>query len=246
MLAATDTTDEDRRPSIRFAIVSDIHHLAGEAEEWLARVADSIRAQEPAFCLVLGDLVENGTQQELDVVKRHLDGLGMPVHLVIGNHDYLPDGSADPFHALFPGPPNYSFECGGACFIGLDTTAGTPWEETLIPEATFRWLDERLATLDADRPLVVFTHFPLADGVPMRPRNAGEVLARFRGRNLRAVFSGHYHGATGHRFQEAQLITGPCCSATRANHDGSAEKGYLLAELRDGGIDCRFIYVPVP
>ena len=50
----------------------------------------------------------------------------------------------------------------------------------------------------------MLTHFPLGEGVKMRPKNADDLLKRFLEFNLRAVYSGHYHS-----FTEKKLVFGP-------------------------------------
>jgi 3',5'-cyclic AMP phosphodiesterase CpdA len=45
-------------------------------------------AEQPEFCLVVGDLAENGKPTELGPVRDLLKTLGIPAYAVIGNHDY--------------------------------------------------------------------------------------------------------------------------------------------------------------
>ncbi|HEU4754387.1 MAG TPA: hypothetical protein VFU47_14865, partial [Armatimonadota bacterium] len=128
-------------------------------------------------------------------------------------------------------------------FVGLDTTQGSDYEETLVPEATLEWLDRTLPEIGRAEPLILFTHFPLGEGVRMRPRNADAVLERFTGHDLRAVLCGHYHGWTERSWRGVPIGTGPCCSPTTHNHDGSPEKGFTLCRVEDGRVTR--IFVPV-
>ena len=41
------------------------------------------------FCLLGGDLAENGTPAQLTLIKDAFAALGIPFHGVVGNHDYL-------------------------------------------------------------------------------------------------------------------------------------------------------------
>ena len=65
--------------------------------------------------------------------------------------------------------------------------------------------------------------------------NADALLARFDGYNLRATFSGHWHGYAERHFEHAAVTNSRCGSWWRKNHDGSPEKGYLLCETSPNG-----------
>ena len=127
--------------------------------------------------------------------------------------------------------------------MALDTTEGTKYQDTTIAVDTLKWLDDRLLKLDKKKPLVVFTHFPLGDGVKMRPTNADAILKRLMPYNLRAAFSGHYHAFTEKSAGEAVLSTNKCCAFSRGNHDGTKEKGYFLVVARDGKLTRTFVEV---
>jgi hypothetical protein len=108
-----------------------------------------------------------------------------------------------------------------------------------------KFLDTTLPKLDKKRPLIVFTHFPLGDGVRMRPTNADEVLKRFTEYNLRAVYSGHFHSFTEKKAGETVLTTNKCCAISRNNHDGTKEKGYFLVQAKGGKLERTFVEMKV-
>ena len=74
-----------------------------------------------------------------------------------------------------------------------------------------------------------------------RPLNADALLERFKPFNLQAVFSGHFHGFTERQVGDAILTTNRCCSAWRANHDFSKEKGWFSCLARNGRITREFV-----
>ena len=90
-------------------------------------------------------------------------------------------------------------------------------------------------------PTVVFTHFPLGAGAPMRPLNAEDLLTRFVPFNLQAVYCGHHHGFTEHPFHQAAVTTNRCCSLKRANHDGTKAKGFFVCTAADGHVQRQFV-----
>jgi len=228
-----------------FIAVNDLHYRDDRCREWLAGVVRRMRAEEsrPRFLLVCGDLANDGLPEQIAGVKGVLDAFGGPFYPVIGNHDHADDGARRDWNAAFPGRVNYRFEHGGWHFLGLDTSEGTKWQNTTIAADTLRWLDQTLPAIPRAAPLVVFTHFPLGPDTRMRPVNADAVLDRLKEHNLRAAFSGHFHGYTERRWGAASLITHRCCSLARDNHDGTKEEGYLLCRVAQGEITRTFVPV---
>ena len=85
-----------------------------------------MRAHRPDFCLINGDLSDNGAPAQLTAVKQIFATLGIPIYATFGNHDHDTDTTHTAFDQIFPGSLNYHFEHAGWQFIGLDSTAGTP------------------------------------------------------------------------------------------------------------------------
>lgn len=228
-----------------FIAVNDLHFQSERCGPWFERVVRQMKESEtkPAFCLMSGDWTEHGTKAELGAARDAMRELGVPVHGVIGNHDYGPADSRADYDALFPGAINYAFEAGGWQWLGLDTSEGHKWKDTTIQPHTLSWLDDQLPKLDPKRPTVIFTHFPLGPLTPHRPANADALLERLIGFNLQAVFSGHFHGFTERKLGDVSLTTDRCCAISRNNHDGTPEKGYFLCQAKTGRITRTFVEV---
>jgi 3',5'-cyclic AMP phosphodiesterase CpdA len=242
------TAEAAAQEEFHFLVVNDLHLVDHHCAEWLQGVVRQMKAhpEKIELCLVVGDLSDGGSREQLLSARELFRELGIPVYPVPGNHDYLTQEDRTAYEELFPDRINYRFEHRGWQFIGLDTTEGLHFEETHVQPPTFRWLDDTLPRLDRNAPVVLFTHFPLGAGVRMRPVNADEVLARFRDHNLRAVFDGHFHGFTERRAGAATLTTNRCCSFRRGNHDGTKEKGYFLCRAKEGEVTRRFVEVEAP
>ena len=219
----------------RFIVINDIHCRDEQCHPWLRKLAASMRQHHPSFCLINGDLCENGLPDQLDAVKDILGAIGVPLYATLGNHDFATDTDHSPFDKLFPGSLNYHFQHAGWQFVAVDSTQGRQVVLTHIHPATLAWLDTTLPTLDRARPTVLFTHFPLGDAILCRPINADEILNRFGDFNLRATFSGHWHGFAERHFQHAIVTNSRCGSWWRTNNDGSPEKGYFLCEAAPSG-----------
>lgn len=228
-----------------FIAVNDLHFQSERCGPWFERVVRQMKATTPApaFCLMSGDWAEHGTKAEMGAARDAVRGLGVPVYGVIGNHDYGADESRADYDALFPGAINYRFEAGGWQWLALDSSEGRKAKGTTIQPHTLAWLDEQLRKLDRKKPTVIFTHFPLGPLTPSRPVNADALLERLTDFNLQAVFSGHFHGYTERILGPVTLTTDRCCAISRANHDGTPEKGYFLCEAKGGQISRTFVEV---
>jgi 3',5'-cyclic AMP phosphodiesterase CpdA len=231
----------------RFIVVNDLHHGAPECEPYFAALMRQMRTHgDIEFVLLLGDLADTGRAVDLAAIREHFRKLGVPTYPVIGNHDYATMTDRRAYEEVFPGRINYGFRHRGWQFLGLDSTQGTDYQNTRIQPATLNWLDTSLPGLDHGKPTVVFTHFPLGDGVPMRPLNAEEVLHRLSTLNLRGVFGGHHHGFTVRRHRGVDVVTNRCCSRLRNNHDQSKEEGYWLVTAANDSLVRQFIEFPPP
>lgn len=235
--AATAEGQEARtRGDFRFLVVNDLHHAEPACDPFFEDLVRHMRRQEGVdFCLIVGDLSDKGRPESLHAIKRIFGGLGVPVHTVPGNHDNDGAGDTSIYAQVFPSALNYAFSHRAWQFVALDSTDGYNWGDTHISDETLAFLDRLVPTLDAAAPTVVFTHFPLAEGVRLRPVNAGDVLARLAPLNLRAAFCGHFHSRTIRQYGDALLMTDVCCSRVRANHDGTRPEGYLLCTASPDG-----------
>ena len=78
---------------IRVAAVGDVHigrDMAGMLREQLSTVPDRADA-----LLLAGDLTKAGLPEEAEVLAAELDGLGVPIVAVLGNHDHHSDRPAE-------------------------------------------------------------------------------------------------------------------------------------------------------
>jgi Calcineurin-like phosphoesterase len=244
---ALRAADKTGSGSFRFVVINDTHYMSPECGQWLEGVVRQMKTHDKIeFCLHAGDLTEKGRQEDLGTVRDIFKGLGIPIYVQIGNHDYLTQTDRAAYEKLFPKQLNYFFEHRGWQFIGLDTCDGLRYEETDIQAPTFRWLDEQLPKLDRTSPTVIFSHFPLGPQVRYRPRNADELLERFKPYNLQAVFGGHFHGFTERLVREATVTTNRCCALKRGNHDNTVEKGYFICTASAGRISRTFVEFKTP
>src|SRR4029077_9416935 len=156
-----------------FIAVNDLHALEEACRPWFDDVVRQMKTSAPTaeFCLLGGDLAENGTPAQLTLIKYSFSALGIPCHAVVGNHDYQSATDRSAYERIFPEQINYAFTHCGWQIIGLDSSEGTKAKETRISGATLTWLRQNPAQPDSLSPTILFTHFPLGDAVWARPLN---------------------------------------------------------------------------
>ncbi len=233
--------------SFTFLAANDLHFTDAKLDApWFERTFKAMRASAPEaeFLLVGGDLTSGATDAEFGGLKEAFQTLGLPVHVVAGNHDVGPDGNRKTYDQHFPDRHHYAFEHRGWQFFGFNSSPDREAENTLIRPSALKWMDDTLPRFHPDRPSVIFTHFPLAHGVVRRPRNAGAVLERFQRFNVQAILTGHFHGYTEGLWNRGWITTNRCCSRYRANMDGHPHKGWFVCEARDGRIHRRAVDLP--
>lgn len=251
-LRAAGTTPPAGR--FTFIAVNDTHYLSPECGDWLRKVVARMSAEKPDFVLHIGDVSDKGIAEHHAIVRDIFGALRVPFYPVIGNHDWTAQTDRSAYDSIFPGRINYTFEHAGWQFVGLDTSEGTHWHDTTISPATFAWLDQNLPKIDRTRPLVLFTHFPLISGAPLRPindtsnarmqpANAEALLEKFKDHNLQAVFNGHFHGYKESHFHDALVTTNRCCALKKDNFDGTKEKGFFACTAEHGHVTRRFVQV---
>ena len=210
-------------PSFRFAYISDSHLYERTLNERfiraLLRAVDDINNLDPQpdFVLYGGDLAQLGQPKELELGAQILKNLKAPVRMMVGEHDWYLD-MGEKWRALF-GEPTYSFDHKGVHFVVLNSileedfwTARkmTPMERMqtvagldnglqsrfTVGEEQRTWLQQDLAPIAADTPLIIFSHSPLYKYY--KPWNfwtddAEEVQALLKRFQRAVVVHGHTH-----------------------------------------------------
>ncbi len=204
----TEAAAAPRAGALSFVQISDSHigfkkpanpDPMGTLKETIAH----IRAlpTRPSFVLHTGDITHLASPEQFDAAQGALAELGVPIHFTPGEHDMAngtdPRPYLDRFGAGAKGDGWYSFDAGGAHFIGLvnvvrlgDHGMGTFGADQIA------WLKDDVANLAASTPIIVFAHFPMwplypewgwgtADAAP-----AMAALSRF---GSVTVLNGHIH-----------------------------------------------------
>jgi 3',5'-cyclic AMP phosphodiesterase CpdA len=221
-----------------FAALNDLHFRDAADVAYFEALAAKLGADpQIQFVVISGDLTENGSPTQLQTIKSLLEGIGKPWYAVPGNHDNLTQQTT---WDTVLGARNVAFDHDGWTFLGFDSTRGGQVTAVTVTDEVLQWLATQIAGLPADRPIVAFTHFPLAASVPGCLANADEVFALFAGHDLRHILSGHFHAQTSGSHGSVSLTTCTCLSPWKANHDATTQKGYLKCRSRDRGLWYQF------
>ena len=243
VLAAQDAL----APDISFLCVNDLHYINSNCIPFFQKMVMKMRiaaaGPETRLLLVVGDVTDDGTPPQLMAMHDVIKTTALTPKYVIGNQDWTTDTDRRFFDTIYPNSINYTFEQNGWQFVGLDSTDGVKYQNTSITKATLDWVDANLPKLDKKRPMILYTHFPMGEGVTYRPKNAEDLMNRFKEHNLRAVFNGHYQGYTERTVGDYMITTGKCCSFRRDNYDGTPEKGFYICKSRDGKMSREFVEV---
>ena len=163
-------------------------------------VADLMARDDYASCgiLLLGDNV--GDDLSLNpALKDIYAAANGPIRFAPGNHDVDYDAaddahSFDTFRNEF-GPTYFSYDVGAAHFVVLDSIvhpeAGRGYTEEIDAEQ-LAWLEQDLAQVPMDKPVVIGTHAPIVDHRQVIVDNATELYALLEGREA-VTIGGHTH-----------------------------------------------------
>jgi 3',5'-cyclic-AMP phosphodiesterase len=190
----------------RIAQLSDPHvcadWIAPKPDVLLASAVEAVLRLEPGpdVVIVSGDLVEGAQDWEYERIKEVLAPLGMPVHVLPGNHD---DREGLHRHFGVPGeggaPVQYAAELGPVRLLVLDSTVPGR-EHGELDAGRLEWLDAELSAAPERPALIAVHHPPLTTGAPaidaiaLRDegrRALGEVLKRHP--QVLKVIAGHVH-----------------------------------------------------
>jgi 3',5'-cyclic AMP phosphodiesterase CpdA len=154
----------------------------------------------PAFMIHTGDISHLSKVDEFDTADQIIGQSRLDVHYVPGEHDVI-----DPERKLYrerygkgtAGEGWYSFDAGGAHFIGLvnvmDLKAGGMGN---LGADQLAWLKADLAQRSASTPIIVFAHIPLWTIYPdwgWGTDDSEQALGMLRGFGSVTVLNGHIH-----------------------------------------------------
>lgn len=258
----------ERWPPSASGAFSFIHISDSETSEggpWLEEIRSYVSRAEPrpAFLMHTGDLCHaDGIAWHADEVG--YETLGLPVSFAIGNHDYLlgDDAERPSWVGYYPGsrygedlferrlgPTYYSFEAGEIHFLVLPSLSSHDATPNTTPADLHEWLQNDLAALEPEQPIVVLQHCPELGPFVVRAEGRDDLdLGRH---NLRAVLTGHWHAQQARRGAGGYLsllTSTPKCGgidhAPRSFRVVHVEGQAISVHTRIGGIEKQLVTLP--
>lgn len=256
--AAPDRPHKPLVEPFAFCAVADIHasekaqrgypeRLGNHVDRFFAcvREMDKLEGEDkPDFMLILGDI-------HLWELRKHLDRVTLPVHVIAGNHDA--GGAKREIRNFFPADfkrgghesDYYSFVHKGVRFIGVCNAiadhVGHLCSSNITPSGQCEWLEGELAGPEAHK--IIFGH------IPPEPEGGDRnmYLARNDARYFNALmektgptaaFFGHLHKRTTElRIGRTKMLTLRACCW---NGDRSP-LGFMVVKVNQEGIATREI-----
>lgn len=154
------------------------------------------KGSAPAFCIILGDIVDHGIEKEYSEFKQFQNTIehtyNIPCYNVVGNHDLYNSGWKLWKEISKPYTSCYYFQTKKFDWYFLDTASGT------LGRPQFYNLKNKL-TMNS-KPKLIFTHYPLyGDKIfyfsLSNPREIAELISLFSKTNVKLYCSGHYHSS---------------------------------------------------
>jgi len=193
--------------SLTFLQLSDSHvgfdkpanpNALGTLEEAIVKV--NALPIKPAFAIHTGDISHLSLESQFDDADRIISQSRLDVHYVPGEHDFLDEEVKfykDRYGKGTKGAGWYSFDAGGAHFIGLvnvvDLKAGGLGN---LGAEQLEWLEDDLKGKSKSTPIVVFAHIPLWSVYPQwgwGTDDGERVLGMLKRFGSVTVLNGHIH-----------------------------------------------------
>ncbi|MHC4661895.1 MAG: metallophosphoesterase family protein [Planctomycetota bacterium] len=189
----------------------------GDGYGTFAKIRNRMKEEkDPAFAVILGDLVKYGTRTRHDILRREIHDFPLPVLVIPGDHDYSESGSLGNFIEIWGEQGNRPLKFANAVLIIVQASGPEGFSEL-----EFDKLEEGLESLPGGEIRIVLIHEPPFDPRFKPGEKDGENFFHFgkkksehfhaiaRENGVSAVISGHLHGYFHHERDGIQyIITG--------------------------------------
>lgn len=200
-------------------------------ERWSDDVRRIAEGEKAAFIVHTGDLCyEKGLKAHAELMNA--DNMGVPVYYCIGNHDLVRGDYGEQMFESIYGPTRYSFNVAGVHYIVLPMLGGD-YVPGYTQDDVCRWLQNDLAYIPKDVPIVVFSHDLLTSGESF-VYGSSDCYVDFDRYNLKAWIYGHMH--TNYVRRQGSVLTVCSSPADKGGIDHSPASVRKFAVDRDGNL----------
>ena len=210
-----------------------------EQRALLGRIAELAREHEADIAVFAGDLFDADSpySETARLLEQVLPGMGIPVFLAPGNHDWY--GPRSPWARLDLGKNVHVFSREAIDCVALPQLHARIWGSAFTARHRSPPLTDFEAVKDADTVDIMVLHGEV--GVPGSPYGAGSEAGLARS-GMDYVALGHNHAFSGLRRAGDTYYAWPGCPEGRG-FDETGEKGVILAEVEPDG--CRASFLPL-
>ena len=180
--------------SITFIQITDTHISENpKTHQILKNVLEDINqlAAKPAFVINTGDITEFGSEIEFKYYQSPIDGSGLRLFNIPGNHDVRWSNIGKKRFIARLGDPFQSFEAGGIHFIMLDSSLMLE-QYGHFSHPQLSWLKHDLQVVGNQKPIIIAAHHPLFLEKNYVD-NEFELLELLEGYNIILFLCGHGH-----------------------------------------------------
>jgi len=210
--------------SQRIAVLSDVHVTPGNAnEKALKEAVEEINSQAFDLVVVNGDLTNEGSDEQLAVVKGILDGISHPLCVLPGNHENNWSQSATKTFVDLWGNDRFVTTVDSLLIIGINCGPYMKMGDGHIKQEDLHWLKSTLdSELKPGMRVMSFCHYPIRKDDLDNYVSYARVLENYP---VIAHINGHYH-----RWIRYDVGDMPC-AMTRALDMGNGNYGYAILDI---------------
>ena len=214
----------------RAVILADVHVVPGNAnEEKLIEAINEINAMNDIDFVVLdGDLTNEGSDEQLQNVKRIVDKIKHPFYVIPGNHENNWSQSATKTFIDIWGNDRFVDEIGEYIIVGANCGPFMKMGDGHVKQEDLHWLDSVLKEkVKAGKKVISFNHYPLRKDDLDNYVDYIKVLEKYP---VIVHINGHYHNYT-------PYMSGDIPSMMVGALDrGKGVYGYTIVDFNDDNI----------
>ncbi|TAJ13720.1 metallophosphoesterase [Marinilabiliaceae bacterium JC017] len=218
-----------KKDKCRIAFLTDIHVQPGNAHETaLCQVIEEINNGNFDFVTITGDLSNMGSDAELMAVKKALDGLTIPYHIIPGNHEYNWSESGGATYEKIWGADRFKFSFGNYNFVGYNCGPYMKMGDGHVKQQDLIWLSSALSQLDNEHGYTIsMAHYPLDANLDNWP----DVTKILKENNVNISFCGHGHRLKLMNFDGISGVMGRALIGRQAD-----DIGYNIIDLKGDSV----------